>query len=209
MFLAVITLIINACATPPKPITQQSEQLAKKLQQQNSQLHSWHMSAQVSLDTDTEHYSFNALWQQQNNTYLLQFDTLLSSVFMQIQGSARQAELRLKDRIYKGSNPEQLIAQLTPFNIPVTGLKYWIRGLKQPELNAQQEINYDGSIKSIQQQGWSIDYKEWDKVIIAKKHYTLPSDLELHRDAIYIRIQPSTWIKKQQQPSNPLFSDLE
>lgn len=209
LLLLSVALLLSACATPPQTITNKSIENAQKLQQHNQTLNTWRLRAQVSLNESEQHYSFNALWHQQQDQYLLQFDTLLFSSFMQLQGKNGFAELRLEDKIYTGNNPEQLIAQLTPFKIPVTGLSYWIRGLKQPGLEAQQDINADGSIHSIKQQGWRIEYLDWDHFNIHNSQYWLPSDIVLKRKEIEIRIQPSSWSQKRNTPINPIFTDLE
>lgn len=206
---ALLGLFLSACSTPQLPVTEKSYVQSLKLQQHNSELSSWFILAQVSLTTEDKAYHFNTQWQQDVDQYKLRFEAPLASGAIELKGDQDGAELRLNnDKSYRGTDPEQLIRQVTPFNIPVIGLNSWVRGIAHRQSQNQIEINANGTTKNIQQDGWLIEYKDWETTQIAKSEYQMPSDIRLTHPTMHIRIRPSSW-QPQQHKVNPIFSDLE
>ncbi len=205
-----ITLFLAACATPQLPITETSRALADKLQQQNQHLNSWQLTGRASVVTEQTAYYFNVFWKQNQQQYDLRFEAPLVSEAILLTGHEGFAELRLnKHKTIRGINPDQLITQAMGFNIPVTGLHSWVRGIAHKNSESQLQIKANGQTKEIRQDGWLIEYSDWGLFKINNKQYSLPSDIHLTHEQIKIRIRPSQWQQQQQPKINPIFSDLD
>ncbi len=205
-----LSLLLNACSTPQLPITQQSHELAAKLQQHNQGLNSWDLIASTSLATSETSYSLTVYWHQNGDQYNLRFDAPFTTGILKIKGRTGFSELTIDNKkTIQGIKPEQLIAEVTPFNIPVTGLTHWIRGIAHKNSAYQLNILSTGDTKNITQDGWLIEYDDWERIHIGTQFYRLPGDIHLKQNALNIRISPSNWTKPKQLQINPLFSDLD
>ena len=148
-------------------------------------------------------------WQQTNDQYSLRFDAPFNTGVLKIKGHKGFSELILDNKkTLQGENPEQLIAEVTPFNIPVSGLTHWIRGIPHQRTSKSIKIKANGETKSIQQDGWLIQYEEWAEELIGLKHYKLPEKIILTQGDLTIKISPSQWIH-QPLEKNSVFSDLD
>lgn len=207
---AVLILLLSACSTPQLPITEESRELATKLQQHNRNLNLWDLIASTSLTSSEASYSLTAYWQQNGAQYNLRFDAPFNVGILKIKGQAGFSELTIDNKkTIRGIKPEQLIAEVTPFNIPVTGLTHWIRGIAHKNSKHQLNILSTGDTKNITQDGWLIEYDNWEKTNVGGNFYRLPGDINLQQGDLNIRIIPSSWSKPKLNQSNPLFSDLD
>lgn len=205
-----VSLLLAACSTPQLPITEESHRLAAKLQQQNRGLMSWDMVASTAFTNKDSSYSLTAFWQQNEDEYSIRFDAPFNTGVLKIKGHAGFSELILDNKkTIQGVSPEQLIAQATTFNIPVTGLTQWIRGIPHQETQYLIGIKANGDTETIEQDGWLIRYDDWDMVSINAHTYRLPNTLRLKQGDINIKISPSQWLLTTPKKNNSVFSDLD
>ncbi len=205
-----LALFLNACSVSQVPLTKESYKLAAKLQQHNSGLTSWDMTASTSISTTETSYSLIAFWQQTRDRFKIRFDAPFTTGVLRIKGDANYSELTLENKkTIHGATPEQLIAEVTRFEIPVTGLTQWIRGIPHSKSAYAIDINANGDTKSIKQDGWLVEYDDWQEVEVKSKIYRLPNHIDLKNNNLRIKISPSQWLKETPLKSNPLFSDLD
>ena len=81
-----------------------------------------------------------------------------------IDGSGDGVEMRTKDGVYRAASPELLLEQLTGWQIPVSALQYWARGLPSPDLPVQQQRVELGRLANLRQGGWDIDYLDFTSI---------------------------------------------
>jgi len=205
-----VSLLLGACSTPQLPITAKSHHLASKLQQQNRGLTSWDMVASTAFSNTDSSYSLTAFWQQNEDEYSIRFDAPFNTGVLHIKGRSGFSELILDNKkTIQGISPEQLISEATTFNIPVTGLTQWIRGIPHQETQYVINIKANGDTKTIEQDGWIIRYDDWDRVDINTHTYRLPNTLRLKQGDINIKISPSQWVLTRPKKNNSVFSDLD
>jgi len=204
-----LSLFLAACSTPQLPITQQSHERAAKLQQHNASLTSWDITASTSLTTEDDSYSLSLFWHQHNDQYTMRFDAPFTTGVLRVRGHNGFSEITVDNKkTIRGVTPEDLIAEVTQFNIPVTGLRQWIRGIPHKNSAFELAIKANGDTKNIQQDGWLIEFEDWELFDIDQQSYRLPSNIKLSQDKLNIHISPSSWVKPKAIKSNPIFSDL-
>lgn len=208
VYFTLLGFLITACSTPQIPLTQHSYESAAKLQQNNKQLTAWDLSASTSLITETSSYSLSVAWHQADDKYDLRFDAPFTTGVLKVKGYQGFSELTVENKkTIRGDNPEQLITQLTQFNIPVTGLVHWVRAIPHNNSTFDIAIQANGYTKTIKQDGWLIEYDDWSQIKIDSKQYDLPGQIKLSSGGLQIKISPSTWVKKTVE-TNPVFTDL-
>jgi outer membrane lipoprotein LolB len=88
-------------------------------------------------------------------------------------------------REYRAADAEALTEEVLGFRLPLAGLADWVRGRPSSESPADAEYAADGRLVSLRQQGWSVEYLEYqDK---------RPTRLRLTYPGIDLRLVISEW----------------
>ena len=86
-------------------------------------------------------------------------------------------------------NPEVLLQQQTGWQLPVTGLSAWLRGLPVGDSDPVVQWDAQGRLLHIGQNGWLIDYQRY----LEKGDLSLPKKLRLKRESIQVRFVVDDW----------------
>lgn len=108
----------------------------------------------------------NIVWEQHPQSYQIRLYGPLGSNTVQIKGESNRVSLTRTDgKIITASTPEALVRQELGWVIPVSGLRYWLRGLPAPGA-APKEMLLDNSNRlwQIDQQGWNIEYQAYKSI---------------------------------------------
>jgi outer membrane lipoprotein LolB len=88
-------------------------------------------------------------------------------------------------REYQARDAEALTEEVLGFRLPLAGLADWVRGRPSTDAPATAEYAPDGRLLSLQQQGWNIEYLEYQE--------KRPSRLRLTYPGIELRLAISEW----------------
>lgn len=118
-------------------------------------------------------------WQQAGTYYAIRLYGPLGSESVSIRGGPKRITLtRSNGRRLSASSPEILILQELGYEIPVSGLQYWLKGIPAPgKLTHAPTLDAQGRLLQLEQQGWIIRY-------IAYKNdggLSLPQKIQLER----------------------------
>jgi outer membrane lipoprotein LolB len=93
----------------------------------------------------------------------------------------------------EGADPAALLREATRWEIPVTALASWVRGLRAGPAHGPAEVAYgsDGRLARITQDGWVIDYSAWQPAGAAGTE--LPTRLNATRGEASVRLVVDTW----------------
>lgn len=111
--------------------------------------------------------------------------------------------VRLQDargRVVEDADAEALLQRVTGWQMPVSGLAFWVRGVPAPDSASQEQFDEAGRLQRLQQLGWDIQFLGYHDVA----GYALPSRLYLTRPLtvaapsesggrIEIRLAISSW----------------
>ncbi|HXH54593.1 MAG TPA: lipoprotein insertase outer membrane protein LolB [Gammaproteobacteria bacterium] len=108
----------------------------------------------------------SVVWEQHPQSYQIRLYGPLGSQAIQIKGEPNRVSLTKTDgKIITANTPEALVHQELGWVIPVSGLRYWLRGLPAPG-TAPKKMLLDGSNRlwQIDQQGWKIQYQAYKSI---------------------------------------------
>ncbi|WP_394004169.1 lipoprotein insertase outer membrane protein LolB [Luteimonas sp. WGS1318] len=94
-----------------------------------------------------------------------------------------------------GADVGQLLWEATGFDIPVAALAAWAAGTRaDPLQSGEAELEYtaDGQLARLRQDGWTIDYLDWQPVA-AEGAPALPVRINAARDAARVRLIVDAW----------------
>lgn len=174
-------LLLAGCTTTPAPRSSTSA----------ATLSVWQFNGRVSLTRGEEGWHAGLHWQEQAGSFYLRVSGPLGQGGFQLNGDARGVVLVDADgQTFAAQDADSLLVQVTGWQLPVTGLRHWIRGLPEPAAGETQATRDDtGQLRRLEQSGWTIDYQRYQVV----DGISLPAKLRLAREDIAVRIVIDQW----------------
>jgi outer membrane lipoprotein LolB len=182
-FLAGLLAVLSLAGCATTPILESSQSAAA--------LDAWQLMGRVSLTRGEEGWHASLNWQQQGDHFYLKISGPLGQGGFQLNGDDRGVVLVDADgKTFAAKDADVLLAQVTDWQLPVMGLRYWIRGLPAPGAGEAQSSKDDsGRLNRLVQSGWTINYNRYQIV----DDISLPDKLQLLRDDIAVRIVVDKW----------------
>ncbi len=158
IWISLLTFLVTSCTTmspqqPPMNISWQNRMTTLQ------QLQSWQIYGKIAVQTTEESGSATVDWQQNQQVYLITLSGPLGATGLKLQGQPGSVTLETANgKIFHAASPEQLLAEQWGFNLPVSYLKFWVRGLPVPSLPHQSQFDAYHRLTDLTQQGWHIQY---------------------------------------------------
>ena len=174
-------LLLAGCTTTPAPRGSQSA----------ATMSVWQFNGRVSLTRGEEGWHAGLHWQEQAGRFYLRVSGPLGQGGFQLNGDARGVVLVDADgQSFAAQDEDALLVQVTGWQLPVRGLRYWIRGLPEPAAGrAQVTRDEAGQLLRLEQSGWTVNYQRYQLV----GDVLLPAKLQLLHADIAVRIIIDQW----------------
>jgi outer membrane lipoprotein LolB len=185
----ILTALLTSCASvaPPAPSVEipWKNRLASL-----DKIQSWQLNGKIGIVTAKDSGSATVDWTQTGNSYTISLTGPLGANGLKLSGQPGHVTLRTSDgKTYTASNPEQLLAQKWGWNLPVSNLRYWIRGLTVPGKPATTHFDPYGRLSELQQQGFNVQYLAFTKSGGAD----LPSKIVITSPALKVKMMVYEW----------------
>lgn len=180
--------LLAACASRPPAGPADAEALAA--------LEHWHVSGKVGLRQNGKGNSARLDWRQSDTSYAILLNGPLGLGAIRIEGDASGVTVTNKEGEHRAASPEALIERLSGWQIPVSELVYWARGLPAPELAIQDTVMVQGRLQRLSQAGWEIEYREYQLV----DGLLLPAKIVLERPQTRLTLLLKRWQTGASQP---------
>ncbi len=190
LFITTCLLSLVGCQQQPKTIPTLS--LATREQILND-MQNWQLSGKIGIRHEHSGHNISFEWRQRKSKYYLYLYSPLASESAKINGSPNGATLVTVDRQeYSAPSAERLIYEHLGWDMPVSKLVYWIRGMPAPTSGAKSS-NYDqyNQLRSLQQDGWLIEYQSYLPI----SPVTLPEKITVTNNKISLKIIIRDWKK--------------
>lgn len=159
-----------------------------------SELRCWHLEGKIAVRDPEDSGSAYVRWRQSNRAYELDISGPLGTGAAAIYGDGSRVVMRLsEDKVIVSRTPEALLRTHFGWEVPISGLNWWARGLAIPGAPHQLEKGPDGRPVRLQQEGWDVQFLEYESHI----GYPLPVKLELNQGERRVRMRIRDW-----QPHN-------
>ncbi|MFT3754347.1 MAG: lipoprotein insertase outer membrane protein LolB [Pseudoxanthomonas sp.] len=191
-------LLLSACATQtkkpvPPPVdadVAEQGQLAREaaLRQQPQ----WSLSGRVALSRGNSGGSGRIEWRQDGDSAQVSLSAPITRQSWQLSTGAEGARLEgLEGGARTGVDAASLLREATGWEIPVTALSDWLRGLRAPN-PAPEAVIYDaqGRLSQLRQGGWIIDYR-WPAATAATPE--LPTRIDAAKGDAKVKLLVDAW----------------
>jgi outer membrane lipoprotein LolB len=170
---ALCVLLLAGCAAQTKAPTPNAgaavapvdPQAAWKQRQASfAHMSSWRLQGRVGMQFRDQSASFGLSWLQQgNDQYEMNIkNPLTGSLMAYLKGTASDVTLQANGKTYRDADAERLLQSQMGVSLPLSGMKYWVRGIPSPDSPVEQvKLDNMGRPESLQQSGWLVEYTGW------------------------------------------------
>ena len=181
--LLLATALLSACSAIAPPAKGNSDWTHQRDQLQ--ELESWELRGRVNVRYDNESHTPRINWRQQNVEYRIRLWGTFNAGNTLIVGRPGYVSLENDGETVDASSPEELILRQMGYELPISQLHYWIKGLPSPDSGFQLSFNELNQLTTIEQADWTInlsDMRQYGQV-------SLPRRVELTRARNDIRLR--------------------
>ena len=197
-FWAVALLTLTACQSvaPPAGENPSWVQLRNELQG----LDNWQLRGRVNVRYYDESHTPRIQWQQSQEQYHIRLWGTFNAGHTEIEGQPGRVSIEQDGEVLTATSPEDLILQQLGYELPVSHLEFWIRGIPAPVSDAQLGFNELNQLTSLEQDGWSVIYSDMRQY----QQLSLPRRVEVSRDAgdVRLRFVGLDWTLAEQASTN-------
>lgn len=198
LLIAVSVLLLAGCSQTPKkpaaPIHVQKPKVAqveKSHQQQVSALNHWQAEGRLAAVHGQKGGNASFVWTQKGDHYQIKLFGPFGSGAIHILGNSKYVELKeANGKTTKAQSPEMLLKKIAGWQVPLSGLQYWMRGIPAPVGQSHaQTYNDQGLLMRFVQQGWTVDYEGYQD----SASLSLPNKLRLQNGNVRVKMIVTSW----------------
>jgi len=167
LFISVFVLLLSACATPA--IKEENLTKLDWSQQQHAlnSIQHWRINGRIAVQTKDDGGQADFVWQLEDlSNYEIRLQAPLGAGTTWINSGPEGASIRSSsgDSLYD-TDVDALILRMNGWPLPVSGLRYWVRGLPSPVSEYKvAEWNDNGLPAVVIQDGWRIEFRKHQQV---------------------------------------------
>lgn len=184
-FIIVMTFLLNACASQQLSLQQPN---ADEQTSRLTSLNTWLIEGKIAFRGPNNNNSGYLKWQQTNDSYAIRVHGPLGQGNREISGNGSYIELSLPNGTLSSDQPEQFLYQQTGWTLPISELRYWVKGLAAPGLGITY-IKQDIYITNLSQNGWDISYSKHQLI----NSVWLPGKIIISNDLHKVIILAKDW----------------
>lgn len=179
--LACLLLALHGCTlAPPAASNPDWSALRSRL----ATLDHWQLQGRVNVRYEGESHTPRIRWQQSEDDYQIRLWGTFNAGNTLISGTPKGVKLETDGRTSNARTPERLVLNELGYELPVSALNYWIKGLPAPRPRSQIAFDESNLLAEIRQDGWTVRYLDLRQY----GSLTLPRRIELSRDDRDIRL---------------------
>ncbi|MEX1197715.1 MAG: lipoprotein insertase outer membrane protein LolB [Pseudohongiellaceae bacterium] len=187
--LLILLATLAACRTPAgivPPVNPQWEQRRQVLEA----LDTWSFTASIRVRDEEESHSSRIRWQQREARYQINLWGAFNAGATEITGEPGRVVIsqRGEDPIIT-ETPEELVYQELGYELPVSWLDNWLKGIPAPDSPAQTRFGENGQLVDLVQSGWHIQYLGY----VEQNPETLPARIRIEKPPLRVDLVRMTW----------------
>lgn len=197
----VLALLLAGCAgvplRPALPVAGVAAAEAAQIQREQALVQSpaWSLTGRVAVSNHGKGGSGRIEWGQNGPQYLITLSAPVTRQGWKLAGDANAARLEgLEGGPRSGPDPRLVLLAATGWDIPVVALADWVRGARAPALSpARIEYGTDGLPRTIEQDGWLIEYRWSPDAVATPGQPHLPNRIDASRGDARVKLIVDQW----------------
>ena len=151
---------------------------------------SWQLNGKIAVQTAQDSGSATILWIENHDRYNVSLYGPLGTQGLKLTGQPGHVTLITADgKRFIAESAEQLLAENWGFHLPLSNLRYWIRGLPVPGIPHDSRFDNQHRLIFLNQQGWRVEFQDY----VATKTIDLPNKLLINSATLKTKIVIYQW----------------
>ena len=189
--LLLLALACGACAVQtPRHVDVHTADW-KKNRENLQEIHSWDLSARIAVQLEQDSGSASLKWRQRKEAYLIRIIGPLGRGSLELEGDAHGVTMRNgNNQEQKAGDPGMLMQDNLGWQVPLSGLVHWIKGIPNPHGEVQTLIlDQNARLSELTQAGWHITYKRYQQ----SGNLRLPTKIEIQNQKLKLKLVINKW----------------
>ena len=153
-----LLILLTSCGTIAPPAVENS--VWASLRTDLEELSQWQLSGRVNIRYDNESHTPRIRWLHDNRNYTIRLWGTFNAGNTRIEGRPGFVTLEQGDTVLTAASPEDIILEQLGYELPVSFLEFWIRGLPSPGSQADLSFNELNQLAELTQDGWTVSYPD-------------------------------------------------
>ena len=198
LFLAASALaLLSGCAglTSHEALEGQGdEQTWKTHKQQLSELDAWQIDGKVGIRAPRDSGSGTLFWLQRQDYFDIRLSGPLGRGATRLTGRPDAVTLEIAGQgRYQADSPEALVERQLGWQLPVSNLLWWVRGLPAPDSRSRLSLDGASRLARLEQDGWQVNYLAYRN----EDGYALPERIRLEGRDLQVTLVIKDWQPRQ------------
>jgi outer membrane lipoprotein LolB len=183
IYFTLLLSLLNACSSLAPPAERSSDWVRQRTALQ--ELDSWQLRGRVNVRHNDESDTPSIQWTQQNIEYHIRLWGTFNVGTTVVVGRPGYVTLEQGGDVLTASSPEDLILQQLGYELPVSYLEYWIKGIPAPGSRSDLRFNELNQLIALTQGGWTVSYTDLRQY----GNLSLPRRVDVTRNEDDIRLR--------------------
>lgn len=160
-------------------------------------LSEWEFTGSINVRDAEEAHSSRIRWRQNNELYRINLWGTFNIGATEVNG--KPGEVRIEQEGEEPiitDTPEQLLYDRIGYELPVTELNFWIKGIPAPGPSQELSFADNQQLLSFVQAGWRVDYLGYTNF----GQQTLPTRIRVHKPPLRLDLIRLNWTLPSTQP---------
>lgn len=154
----------------------------------------WQISGKIGIRAPQDSGSGTLFWLQRQDYFDIRLSGPLGRGATRLTGRPDAVALEVAGQgRFEAESPEALVESQLGWQLPVSNLLWWVRGLPAPDSRSRIALDAHGRLANLQQDGWDIQYLGYSE----EHGYALPSRIKLAGRDLQITLVVKDWQPRQ------------
>ena len=157
---------------------------------QISEIDGWQINGKIGIRAPQDSGSGTLFWLQRQDYFDIRLSGPLGRGATRLTGRPDAVALEVAGQgRFEAESPEALVESQLGWQLPVSNLLWWIRGLPAPDSRSRVELDGNGRLAHLQQDGWDVQYLDYSD----ENGFALPSRIKLVGRDLQITLVVKDW----------------
>lgn len=186
-----LAALLAGCASSPS-LSPEAAAAWTARQATLAQRTAWQADGRIGVVNGQDGWHASFQWAQQASAYRIDLIGPLGQGRVLIEGGDDEVSLQTQDgQRQTAPDPDTLLTQSLGVSLPISGLRYWIRGLPQPGSTPVLQTDAEGRLLRLEQNGWVIEYPAYAPSPLL--NLDLPERIVARRQDLGVKLVIEQW----------------
>lgn len=154
----------------------------------------WQINGKIGIRAPQESGSGTLFWLQRQDYFDIRLSGPLGRGATRLTGRPDAVTLEVANQgRFEAESPEALVEAQLGWQLPVSNLLWWVRGLPAPDSRSQLSLDGASRLARLEQDGWQVEYLAYAD----HAGYTLPERIRLEGRDVQLTLVIKDWQPRQ------------